>query len=719
MMRFLTALLMLAAVLCRAQTNIITVNTADYTGTGYSTNNWVTLTLVAPNPRTSGNLTIRQDPITQRSDTNCSNAFTNLLWGKYYCDIGGYQSQNTHFVFYVGTNTLGTWPIASLITNAAAVPPNPATNYYTQAQINALLAGVGGGGIPLASGTNTTVTTLNGTNRVNVPDGLFDTNGSANKAVTNLLNDAATVSGGWLFLQTLNTAQGIGASGAEVGFVGEGSGGIYDSVAHSWDIHDSQAFGTGSYVNANGGSFGIGTSSPFGNMALTVQGDSMFGGSIESPGSGYRLAPTGYGNISYVAAGQGGVGYFGVGTTAPDRALTVNGDIHAANDNYFISDYLTTNPFGVYSSYFNANVGFGFCHTPVYPVDTYAIGSSQTAGHYYQSISLDYYGAEIMCISSGQQIFLRCGQNTSGHGLVDISGSIQANNDAYFITDGWTPNSQGNYASFISSYPVGFGTKNPAWPVDVRGQIGDSFHGSLNYIEPSTSSTNMVFNAANNVMVNPNSAGTYPAATMTVAAPVLAYSFKVYTNGQYGTSNQFLKANGTVDTNAYALVSQLPLVDYAYYQPTNVVAYGSNTTSPFRVTVTNNGTYNIIGMQKVSGYTNGDIDTYLYVTNIASAGYVGQAYSMGNNGSAIYSQYDAFSAAVPLSTNGTGTAVGNGYYYIAHMGYGAGNYITRWDLDVVVTNAPVTIFSYARSRVYIGGQYTLNSNSVFRVHQYK
>jgi hypothetical protein len=109
-----------------------------------------TLTLVAPNPRivTLGNGTqigISQNPITRITDTNGYAWFTNIQYGSYNMSLSGFPG--TVFPLYVGTNTSGTVDGWTLYTNAAALPPDPTTNYYTQAQINALLG-------PISSATN-------------------------------------------------------------------------------------------------------------------------------------------------------------------------------------------------------------------------------------------------------------------------------------------------------------------------------------------------------------------------------------------------------------------------------------------------------------------------------------------------------------------------------------------------------------------------------------
>ncbi len=124
-----------------AQTNLIYGYVGNY-GLRAQSNVVVTTTLQYPNPRidsTTG-FWVRQDPMTYTTSGDGAFYFTNLLWGKYGLELSGLRG--TKFTFWVGTNTTGTVSMAVLYTNAAALPPDPATNYYTQGQVDALLEGV-------------------------------------------------------------------------------------------------------------------------------------------------------------------------------------------------------------------------------------------------------------------------------------------------------------------------------------------------------------------------------------------------------------------------------------------------------------------------------------------------------------------------------------------------------------------------------------------------
>lgn len=127
-----------------AQTNLLYGYLGNY-GLNIEAKKNVTLTLLWPRDRTDGLWFPRNDAVGSRTDTNGWFAFTNILWGIYRLDIEGLTG--TKHPLYVGTNSLGSIPLASLVTNSAAVPPNDGTNYYTKSQVDALIDG-----IPAATG---------------------------------------------------------------------------------------------------------------------------------------------------------------------------------------------------------------------------------------------------------------------------------------------------------------------------------------------------------------------------------------------------------------------------------------------------------------------------------------------------------------------------------------------------------------------------------------
>lgn len=133
---------------CHAQTNVIFGYSTDITGQPPQAHLTATATLLSPNPRNDFNQQsfqqFRSTPINQ---TNGYYSFTNLVYGYYSLTISG--PYGTTFHFWVSQGNVGTIPIGSLISNDDTAPPNPGTNYYTTAQIDALLAST----IPFALGT--------------------------------------------------------------------------------------------------------------------------------------------------------------------------------------------------------------------------------------------------------------------------------------------------------------------------------------------------------------------------------------------------------------------------------------------------------------------------------------------------------------------------------------------------------------------------------------
>jgi len=202
MKTFLILLLSLATAAADVRlTNIVSGSVGDYSLNPQKRVN-LTVTLLYPNPRLVNNFLVRQDAVATTTDTNGFFAFTNLQWGIYALNVQGLSG--TGFKFIVGTNTSGSVPLSALVTNAAALPPNPATNYYTQAQVDALLAN-GSGAFPGYALTNNnpvttpyavalTNSTLNGMPLLSAgtnPASAFDAAGSAS-AVQVSVNVLAT-----------------------------------------------------------------------------------------------------------------------------------------------------------------------------------------------------------------------------------------------------------------------------------------------------------------------------------------------------------------------------------------------------------------------------------------------------------------------------------------------------------------------------------------------
>ena len=129
--------LWLLALVCKGQTNVIYGNLGNVTLNPPSMRGSVIAKLLAPIPRTVGNTWISS--FTQSASVNTTNgsfAFTNLISGYYSATATSAQGTTVHFWVY--DSTVGNVPFASLISNDDTEPPNPGTNYYTQAQIDAM-----------------------------------------------------------------------------------------------------------------------------------------------------------------------------------------------------------------------------------------------------------------------------------------------------------------------------------------------------------------------------------------------------------------------------------------------------------------------------------------------------------------------------------------------------------------------------------------------------
>jgi hypothetical protein len=137
-------LLVMFAAGARAQTltNVIYGNIGDY-GLFLQPNVTVAATKLYPNPSFVNNVQIRTAPVASYTDTNGYYSFTNFQAGFYQCDVSG---SDAPFYFNVWTNTSGSVPNGSLITNTAASLPDPGTNVYSISQSLALfMRGLVGG----------------------------------------------------------------------------------------------------------------------------------------------------------------------------------------------------------------------------------------------------------------------------------------------------------------------------------------------------------------------------------------------------------------------------------------------------------------------------------------------------------------------------------------------------------------------------------------------
>ena len=178
----------LLALACKAQTNVICVPTANY-GMAPTPGLTVTWVLNYPNPRVgTGGAAITQSAVSALTDANGNAWFTNFLWGYYSVTVsGGYGTKFPYVV--VQPASTGNIPFASLVWARAPsyydLPPNPLTNYYTQAQSDSKYQQIGTVGTNISNtiGTNVFITDTNGQPLV---ANRFDTNGAAAAVGTTL-----------------------------------------------------------------------------------------------------------------------------------------------------------------------------------------------------------------------------------------------------------------------------------------------------------------------------------------------------------------------------------------------------------------------------------------------------------------------------------------------------------------------------------------------------
>jgi len=144
------AWIMMASTMFAADFADIVVSTRDF-GQGILANTNVTMIPVGPLRRTYGTNLIVLSSKTQRTDTNGVTTFTNTLWGTYDIQVPGTAPTKWRLNFS-NTNLVSPISAATLVIDPQTLPPNPATNYYTMSQVDALLAEVVGTG----SATNLT-----------------------------------------------------------------------------------------------------------------------------------------------------------------------------------------------------------------------------------------------------------------------------------------------------------------------------------------------------------------------------------------------------------------------------------------------------------------------------------------------------------------------------------------------------------------------------------
>jgi len=324
---FVAVITWLAMLICHGQTNVIFGYEGDLTGQPPTYRSTATIYCLSPNPRTIGNITVQQQAIScQVNITNGYYSFTNVPFGYYSLTLTSVQG--TTFYFWVGLQNTGFVPIASLIQNVQALPPDPGTNYYTQAQVDALLANVSGSA-NITNGLNTTISTNgSGAIAVNVATNAFDTNGAAAAAT----NSTGTIAAGLgifstaiatnLTLANLGnnptiTAQGFGGWSSTIAFANGGDF-FSEPVNVTGDIQATTYISGGSYITEAGTNFNIAAT---GNGI--VGGVGMTNGVITGIGSGLTGIPSAT-NATYSGTATNASGTGTAMTTNDSRAVTLS-----------------------------------------------------------------------------------------------------------------------------------------------------------------------------------------------------------------------------------------------------------------------------------------------------------------------------------------------------------------------------------------------------------
>ena len=151
------SILALAIFSASSQTNILYGNVRTF-GLSPDTNVQMVLQIISPVNRTWNGHLISNDAVPTPEGTNGSFSFTNVLWG--YYKLFANDSSGTAWTVTVPSSASNSIPIASLV-GRAVLPPDPSTNYYTQAQMDAIISTlvIGSG-----SGTATNISNSTGTN---------------------------------------------------------------------------------------------------------------------------------------------------------------------------------------------------------------------------------------------------------------------------------------------------------------------------------------------------------------------------------------------------------------------------------------------------------------------------------------------------------------------------------------------------------------------------
>ena len=280
----LVALWLLSVMFCHAQTNVIFGYVGDYTGQPPGTRYNITVKLLAPNPRWNGVTITRVDQMPVALNlTNGYFSITNLLCGYYQWNISGVNG--TTFYKWVYPTTLGRVSLGSLDNgDPSLTPPNPSTNYYTQAQIDATLETIGTNYDIAGAAAAVQVSILNGQTNGTTPFNLQSASGLPESGVVNLTADLAAKVGtnDSRYLMALTNAAAFDAAGVGATKSQQATNGLPSGI---WNLGTAASantnwfLGTNSVVTETSGASGISVDAT-GKATFSIRTNISSGGGV-------------------------------------------------------------------------------------------------------------------------------------------------------------------------------------------------------------------------------------------------------------------------------------------------------------------------------------------------------------------------------------------------------------------------------------------------------
>lgn len=588
---FLTILLTPAVF---AQTNVLFGNVTDF-GLAPRSNITMTLSIVSPLNRTYNGQLVSNDPKTATTDTNGLFSFTNVIWGNY--KLNPSDSSGTVWRPIVGTNTTGTVSFATIIANPSVLPPNPATNYYTQAQIDALLYGITSSGLTNAYATNAAGVIV--TNRVAfISTNYASTSITNGLATTNYVNTAtnglvtASVTNGLATTNFVNTSIENKTNFASITVTNDINRGDASDIGKSLNISLGGSAATSPGVGGDGGTV---------NIASGVNGNGLAG--LGGNGGTVTIAQGGTSGLNAVSGGNGGTVNIANASpkgTAGTVNIATNGSTYVGNltikSNAIVNGIIANDSGDLnISQNLGGNTGRNINIQADDSPDSSAGGVTILGGN--------------ASDSNGGGILIKAGNGTSIGGDVTISSG----------TNSTSPNTANSIS--LKSYSAGYGMSGQ---IDIAGSTifsSNVYFGSNLYVtnhayDVSTSRLDPLANefvtaeyvqsvmAANfdlyfstntsGITVTNGSGGLFIPSTMVLVNPSTSQTNTIssFTNGTYFTAR--------LQTNSISYIQSVPINLYSYVQ---ITGGGSVTAHPEMWLYNTNGTIVQLGYSSDNTYS--------------------------------------------------------------------------------------------------------------------